>query len=132
MEPAAVVLQRMAAWRRIRALTRLLDTRWRIPGTKWRFGLDPLVGLIPGLGDVLTLCVSIWMLVEARRIGAPWAIMLGMIGNIALDFLVGEIPVVGDVFDFAFKAHVRNLALLEKWHARAATAAPATMAAVKV
>ncbi len=118
MEPAAVILQRYAAVRRIRGLTRLLDTRWTFPGTRWRFGLDPLLGLIPVAGGVITLGMSIWLLVEARRIGVPRRLMLSMVGNIALDFLVGEIPLAGDVFDFAFKAHVRNLNMLEKWLAR--------------
>ena len=131
MEPAAVVLNRMAALHRIRRVTRWLDTRWKIPGTNWRFGLDPLLGLVPGLGDVITLCISIWLLVEARRIGVPGGIMLGMIGNIALDFLIGEIPILGDIFDFAFKAHVRNLAMIEKWLARAAPQATATMLTAK-
>ena len=132
MEPAAVVLHRMATLQRIRRMTRWLDTQWRIPGTSWRFGLDPLLGLIPGLGDVITLCVSIWLLVEARRIGAPGTIMLGMIGNVALDFVIGEIPILGDIFDFAFKAHVRNLALLERWHARAAPGMAGPMTAANV
>jgi hypothetical protein len=123
MEPAAEVVARLAAIQRIRRLTRVLDTRWRLPGTNWRFGLDPLLGLIPGLGDVLTLVVSIYMLSEAKRLGVGGGLMLAMIGNVALDFLVGEIPIVGDLFDFAFKSHVRNLSMLEKWLAREAGAA---------
>ncbi|HVP72470.1 MAG TPA: DUF4112 domain-containing protein, partial [Phycisphaerales bacterium] len=68
---------------------------------------------------------------ESRRIGAPWTIMLGMIGNVALDFLIGEIPILGDIFDFAFKAHVRNLAMIEKWLARAAPEASASVLPAK-
>jgi reactive intermediate/imine deaminase len=118
IEPAAAILHRYAALRRIRAVTRLLDTRWTIPGTRWRFGLDPLLGLVPVVGGVVTLCVSIWLLIESRRIGAPRRLMLAMVGNVALDFLVGEVPIVGDIFDFMFKAHVRNLKMLEKWLTR--------------
>ena len=129
MDPAAVALIRIAALQRLQRLTRLLDTRWAIPGTRWRFGLDPLLGLIPGLGDVVTLAVSIYMLAQARKIGAPGPLMAAMIGNVALDFLIGEIPVVGDVFDFAFKAHVRNMSLLEKWLSRASSSTAAGAAA---
>lgn len=99
----------------MRRLTRWLDTRWTIPGTRWRFGLDPLLGLVPVVGDVVSCGFSAWSLVEARRAGAPWPLMLSMAGNIILDFVVGAIPLLGDVFDFAFKAHVRNLRMLEKW-----------------
>lgn len=122
-DPAAAILDRYAALQRIRRLTRWLDTRWTIPGTRWRFGLDPLLGLIPGIGDVITLGIAIVPLREARRIGAPPSLMVKMIGNIALDFLVGEIPVLGDICDFAFKAHVRNLRLLERWLSRATASA---------
>jgi hypothetical protein len=118
IDEAAAILKDYAALQRIRRLTRWFDTRWTIPGTRWRFGLDPLLGLVPVVGDLATLAASAFALVEARRIGAPWPLMLTMIGNVALDFLIGEIPIVGDVFDFAFKAHVRNLRLLERWMAR--------------
>jgi reactive intermediate/imine deaminase len=118
MEPAAVILDRYAAIRRIRGLSRLLDTHWTLPGTRWRFGLDPLLGLVPVVGDVVTLGISVWLLIEARRIGAPGRLMARMTVNVVLDFLLGEIPVLGDVFDFVFKAHIRNLTMLENWMAR--------------
>ena len=102
-----------------------------MPGTRWRFGLDPLLGLIPIVGGVVTLAMSIWLLVEARRIGAPRRIMLAMIGNVGLDFLVGEVPILGDLFDFAFKAHARNLSMLEKWLARQDASVDAPPAAVR-
>jgi hypothetical protein len=131
IEPAAVILKRYAALRRIRGITRLLDTRWRLLGTKWKFGLDPLVGLIPVMGGVFTLAMAIWIMIECRRIGAPRRVLLAMSANIALDFLLGEIPLAGDVFDFAFKAHDRNLRMLERWLTRnnstpAGTAVPAS------
>lgn len=124
IDPAADILKRMAAMQRIRRMSRLLDTRWKIPGTQWRFGLDPLIGLIPGVGALVTLGASIYLLTQARTVGAPWPVMLGMMGNVAVDFVAGEIPVAGDIFDFAFKAHIRNLHMLERWMARAET--PAT------
>jgi hypothetical protein len=122
IDPAAAILDRYAALQRIRRLTRWLDTRWTIPGTSWRFGLDPLLGLIPGVGGVVTLGVSVYLLTESKRQGVPWPIMAMMVVNVALDFVLGEIPILGDIFDFAFKAHVRNLNLLERWLTRTAAA----------
>lgn len=117
---------------RIRRMTKAFDTHWRVPGTSWRFGLDPVLGLIPAIGGLVTLGASVYGLVLARRVGAPWSVLTAMTGNVALDFFVGEIPLVGDVFDFAFKAHVRNLRLLENWMSRdlpSGAAAPTTTTA---
>ena len=96
-------------------LTQLLDQAFRVPGTRWRFGLDPIIGLIPGFGDALTAIVGLYGLLVARRLGAPASIQLRMLWNLAVDTIVGAIPLVGDLFDFAFKAHVRNRVLLERW-----------------
>ena len=96
-------------------LTQLLDQAFRVPGTRWRFGLDPIIGLIPGFGDALTALVGLYGLLVARRLGAPASIQLRMLWNLAVDTIVGAIPLVGDLFDFAFKAHVRNRVLLERW-----------------
>jgi len=101
--------------RRLRTLADLLDNAFRVPGTSWRFGLDPLLGLIPGLGDVLGALFAGWGWLLARRIGAPPAIQRKMLVNIAIDMLGGAVPLVGDLFDAAFKAHVRNLKLLDDW-----------------
>lgn len=101
--------------RRFRALADLLDNAFRVPGTSWRFGLDPLLGLIPGLGDVLGALFAAWGWLLARRIGAPPAIQRKMLVNIAIDMLGGAVPVVGDLFDATFKAHVRNRKLLDDW-----------------
>lgn len=96
-------------------LAHLLDRAFRIPGTNWRFGLDALVGLIPGLGDVLGAVVGGYGIWIARQLGAPASIQVRMLLNLAVDALVGLVPLAGDLFDFAFKANTRNQALLEQW-----------------
>ncbi|MDK7213559.1 DUF4112 domain-containing protein [Corynebacterium pyruviciproducens] len=83
------------------------------PGTNRRVGLDPLVGLVPGAGDVLTMVATGSTLIDGRRYRVPLLVLLRMIVNMALDSFVGAIPVVGDAFDFVFKANRRNVALLE-------------------
>jgi hypothetical protein len=100
---------------RLRAVTHLFDQAFRVPGTKWRFGLDALFGLIPGLGDVAGALVAVYALHVARELRAPGVVQAQMLSNIALDALVGTVPLLGDIFDFAFKAQTRNLALLDDW-----------------
>ena len=89
--------------------------RSRFPGPKWRFGLDALFGLVPGLGDIAGALVAVFALRVARNLNAPSAIQLHMLSNIALDAVIGMVPILGDLFDFAFKAQTRNLALLDAW-----------------
>jgi hypothetical protein len=101
--------QRLA---RIDALATLLDTAFVVPGTGIRFGLDALIGLIPGIGDVLTTCLSLYIVSEARALGAPRLLIARMIANVALDGVVGAVPIVGDAFDVAWRANRRNMALL--------------------
>ena len=79
-----------------------------------RFGLDPILGLIPGFGDAAGAILAGWILVEAVRLGASRATVLRMAGNVAFDALVGAVPVLGDIFDFVWKANLRNVALLER------------------
>jgi hypothetical protein len=100
---------------RLRAVTRLMDQAFGVPGTKWRFGLDALFGLVPGLGDIAGGLIAVYALRVARQLGAPGVIQLHMLTNIAIDASVGTIPVLGDLFDFVFKAQSRNLALLDEW-----------------
>ena len=100
---------------RLRAIARLFDTALGIPGTRWRFGIDALFGLVPGLGDMAGALVAIYALHVARGLRAPAAIQLRMLGNVAIDALVGTVPLIGDLFDFVFKAQTRNLKLLEDW-----------------
>jgi hypothetical protein len=103
------------ALQRLRAVTVLFDQAFAIPGTRWRFGIDALFGLIPGLGDIAGAVVAVYALHVARALGAPQVVQVRMLGNIALDALVGTVPVLGDLFDFAFKAQTRNLKLLDAY-----------------
>ncbi len=100
---------------RHRALAAVFDEAVQIPGTRLRFGLDALLGLFPGVGDLLGAGVAIYGITLARRLGAPTAVQLQMLGNVALDALGGAVPFFGDLFDFAFKAHARNRDLLQRW-----------------
>lgn len=92
----------------------MLDDRWRIPFTPWRVGLDGLLGLIPVVGDAAGLALSVWLMAQARRAGAPRWLLTRMAANMGLDATIGAIPVLGDWFDFAFKANRRNLRLLQR------------------
>jgi hypothetical protein len=100
---------------RLGKLSFLLDRAFRIPGTSWRFGLEPVIGLVPGLGDVIGALAGMYALWTARQLGAPASVQARMVMNLAIDGVVGLVPLAGDVFDFAFKAHTRNQALLERW-----------------
>lgn len=91
-----------------------LDAGIRIPGTNLRFGLDPIIGLIPGAGDAAGAVLAGWILVEAIRLGASRATVIRIAGNVALDAAVGAVPLLGDIFDFVWKANLRNVALLER------------------
>lgn len=92
-----------------------MDGQFRLPGTRWRFGLDGILGLIaPGIGDSVTALLGLYLIGTAYRIGAPFSIILRMAVNLLVDWLVGSIPILGDLFDFAFKSHRRNLALLKR------------------
>jgi hypothetical protein len=99
---------------RAEALAWLMDRAFCIPGTRFRVGLDGTLGLIPGVGDWLTTALSAWILLEAYRVGAPGRLLARMLGNLAVDGLVGSIPIVGDVFDLAFRSSTRNMALLRR------------------
>lgn len=92
----------------------LMDNAFVIPGTKIRFGLDPLLGLIPGLGDTASAVVSFLTLMQCARRGLPRIVLARMAGNILLNTVIGAIPVLGDVFSVWFKSNQRNLVLLEK------------------
>lgn len=98
-----------------RAVARLLDRSFRIPGTSFRFGLDPILGLLPVGGDVLAALGSGYILYVAWRNGAPGPVIGRMLGNVVLDTVVGSVPVVGDLFDAGWKSNARNVAILEGW-----------------
>jgi hypothetical protein len=99
---------------RIDALSRLFDTAFMVPRTNIRFGLDALIGLVPGVGDLITTALSLYIVNEARALGAPALLVVRMLANVALDGVVGAVPLFGDVFDVAFRANHRNLALLRE------------------
>lgn len=97
----------------LRSLSHLLDNAIALPGTKLRFGLDPILGLIPGLGDVSGIMFSAYIVVQAARWKLPAETLFRMLTNIGLDWLAGSVPMLGDLFDVGFKANARNVALLE-------------------
>jgi hypothetical protein len=98
---------------RIRQVARVMDDAITIPGTSIRIGLDPLIGLIPGVGDVTGAAINGWIIVTAARLGASPAVLTRMLANAGIDALFGAVPFLGDLFDFGFKAHRRNLKVLE-------------------
>lgn len=98
--------------RRLRKVAWLLDQSFTVGGK--RFGLDPLIGLIPGLGDWAGAGLSLYVVYEAMRLGLPWPIIGRMLGNVAVEALVGSVPVAGDVFDFIWQANTRNLQLVDR------------------
>jgi len=111
-----------------RTLSRLLDRQFRVPGTSIRFGLDPLLGLLPVGGDVIGALSSGYILYVGWRSGAPGALLGRMLANVAVDTVVGSIPVLGDLFDAGWKANVRNVALLEEWLGEEGSAGPGSPA----
>jgi hypothetical protein len=99
----------------LRHISRLLDSAFVVPGTGFRIGLDPILGLVPGLGDLTSPLFAMALLWQSRDLGIPRIVQLRMIFNVAIDALVGLLPVAGDFFDFAWKANDRNLTLLERY-----------------
>jgi hypothetical protein len=99
--------------RRVRVLAKLLDNSIGIPGTRWKIGFDPIVGLIPGIGDLLGAVLSGYIILEAARAEVPPFTLARMLVNVGVDTLVGAVPAVGDLFDAAWKSNTRNVALLE-------------------
>jgi hypothetical protein len=98
----------------LRKASQLLDSAFVVPGTTYRVGLDPILGLFPGLGDLVSPLFAIGVLWQARDLGIPRVVQLRMVFNVAIDGLLGAVPVIGDAFDFAWKANVRNMELLER------------------
>jgi hypothetical protein len=110
----------------LRAMTRLLDSAITVPGTGFRFGFDALIGLVPGVGDAIGAVFSSFIVYQAARLGASNAVLGRMVGNVALDTLVGQVPLLGDLFDAGWKSNTRNLALLEAHLERPASTAKAS------
>lgn len=97
---------------RVEALARLMDGVFVIPGTNIRMGLDAIIGLVPGVGDVVSGVISSYLIWEARQLGAPRWLIARMMGNTLLDTTIGAIPIIGDAFDVMFRANMRNMAIL--------------------
>lgn len=116
--------QLRAALRRVETLAHWLDDRYRLPGTRYRFGFDGIVGLIPGVGDVITNTLAAYVIYEAWRLGIPASILTRMLANLGIDTVVGAVPLVGDLFDFGFKANRRNVRLLHRHLAERGARAP--------
>lgn len=112
-DPANGPLGEDLRMRRLRALAKVMDSSIRVPGTNFRFGLDAVVGLVPGLGDVFGALVSGYIVFESARFGASGPTLIRMLGNIGVEALLGAVPALGDLFDAAFRANNRNVRLLE-------------------
>ena len=110
--------------RRARVLARLLDSSIPVPGTKWKIGFDPIVGLIPGIGDLIGAVLSGYIIVEAVRMEVPTFTLARMLVNVGIDTVLGAVPAVGDVFDAAWKSNMMNVALLERHFALTGSAPP--------
>ena len=95
-------------------LANLMDSAFTIPGTSIRFGLDPLIGLLPGIGDTISLLISGYIVRRAHELGAPPHLKARMLFNIFMDWLIGIVPFAGDIFDIGWKANRRNVDLLKK------------------
>ncbi len=91
------------------------DSNFRVPFTTFRFGLSPLIGLVPGVGDFIGLLLSLYVLREARRVRASRRVQLRMVANMLIEFVGGLVPVIGDAFDAIYKANTRNTELLRVW-----------------
>ncbi|MBE9190306.1 DUF4112 domain-containing protein [Gloeocapsopsis crepidinum LEGE 06123] len=106
---------KLTSVQRLRRFSRLLDNAIGIPGTKFRIGIDPIIGLIPGAGDIVGTALSAYIVVEAARLGIPKAILGRMVRNIVIESVFGSVPIIGDMFDFAWKANMKNVDLLEEY-----------------
>ena len=100
-----------AAVERMRTVAHVFDDLVRVPGTEFRVGIDPLLGAIPGVGDVLSTGLSLYVVLESARLGVSFTTLLRMLANITIDAAVGAIPVVGSIFDAVWKQNKRNLEL---------------------
>ncbi|KAA9340900.1 DUF4112 domain-containing protein [Adhaeribacter soli] len=98
----------------VESVSRLMDSQFKLPGTNFRFGLDPILGLVPFLGDISTFAVSGALVLTMARHGASRNVVIRMVVNIILDLIIGSIPLVGAIFDFTYKANDKNVRLLRR------------------
>jgi hypothetical protein len=113
-EVRTATIPKQRGLKQLNYLAKLMDAQFRIPGTDFRFGLDSLIGLIPGAGDLSTFAVSGYMLWVMANNGASGVVLARMTFNILIDALVGAVPIIGDLFDVAFKANMRNMRLMQE------------------
>lgn len=111
----SAMAQRQQTRERISRLAHVLDSWLAIPGTRYRVGVDALIGLVPVVGDIAGLALGLWLIWQAREIQAPARLQARMLGNLGLETVVGLVPIIGDLFDFAWRANLRNRALLLTW-----------------
>ncbi|WP_205966024.1 DUF4112 domain-containing protein [Paracoccus liaowanqingii] len=104
----------MARFQRLDRLSQRLDSIFRIPGTRIRIGFDSIAGLLPVIGDAAATVPAAWIVLESRRMGLPRHKMMRQIGNVAIDGIVGSIPLLGSLFDIGFKANLRNVEILRR------------------
>lgn len=100
--------------RRVKRLAWVLDAAFRVPGTRFRVGLDAVIGLFPGVGNAVMGLVSLYIIWEAWRMGVSGGVLARMVANVVLETAVDTVPVAGDMFDAVFKANLRNVALIER------------------
>jgi hypothetical protein len=111
-KPTAVDIELSLA--RLDALARVMDSAFQIPGTNIRMGVDALLGLLPGIGDAIAATISSYLIWEAKQMGVSKLVLARMAGNVAIDTVIGAVPFAGDIFDVAYKANMKNIALLKK------------------
>src|SRR5690348_11782780 len=108
-------LTREQRLKRLEAIAKLLDVAFILPGTKIRYGIDGVIGLIPVVGDIIATALSLWLVREARALGAPWHVTARMLGNVAIQGTIGTVPLAGDAFDVLYRANMRNARILRRW-----------------
>ena len=104
-----------ARLKRLRRLAWLIDGAFGLPGTGFRFGLNSIIGLLPVGGDVALGALSLYIVYEAARLGVPRPVLARMLGNVVLEVAGGSVPILGDLFDMALKANLRNIKLIEQY-----------------
>jgi hypothetical protein len=105
---------REAAQRRLQRIAKLMDSQIRVPVIGLRIGADAIIGLVPGVGDIVTGAIGAYLIYEAQRLGIPRSAVLRMVGNIVVDTAIGAIPFAGDIWDFFFRANDRNMQILAR------------------
>ena len=110
----AALKGREEAQRRLQRLAKLMDSQVRVPVLGLRIGADAVLGLVPGVGDIITGAIGAYLIYEAQRLGIPRGALLRMVANVAFDTAIGAIPVAGDIWDFFFRSNDRNMRILAR------------------